>query len=53
MGSIEAALADLESLGPGERLNYAVITKKHGVNRTTLLKRHRGMQNSRKAYFEN
>ena len=43
MGSIEAALADLELLGPGEWLNYTTIAKKYSVNQTTLLKHHCGM----------
>ena len=53
MGSIEAALADLELLGLGERLNYAAIAKEYSVDRTTLLKRYRGVQSSCKAYFKN
>ena len=53
MDSIEAALADIESLKPGEKLNYAKIAKKHGVNRVTLSKRHRGIQRSRQDQYEN
>jgi hypothetical protein len=52
MGSIEAALADLESLKPGERPNYAQIGRKHGVDRSTLSKRHRHVQQSREARYE-
>jgi hypothetical protein len=52
MGSIEAALADLESLKPGERLNYAQMAKKHCVDRSTLSKRHRHVQQSHEAQYE-
>jgi hypothetical protein len=52
MGSIEAALADLESRGRGEKINYTQLAKRHGVDRTTLSKRHRGVQQPREAQYE-
>lgn len=52
MGDIEAALAALESLRPGERVNYTKIAEVYDVDRTTLSKRHRGVQQSRGAQYE-
>jgi transposase-like protein len=40
MGSIEAALAAIEALQPGEVINYTQIAQKYGVVRTTLSRRH-------------
>ncbi|KAI9046208.1 transposase [Aspergillus affinis] len=53
MGSIEAALTEIQSLKPGERLNYNKIAKKHGVHRSTLSRRHHGLQGSRQDQYEN
>lgn len=53
MTPIEAALADIESLKPGETLNYTIIAKKHGIDRNTLSRRHRGVQASKTAQYEN
>ncbi|KAF2194631.1 hypothetical protein K469DRAFT_706108 [Zopfia rhizophila CBS 207.26] len=44
MDPMEAALAALESLKPGERLNYTATAKKFGVGRDALSRRHRGVQ---------
>jgi hypothetical protein len=46
MDSIEVALADIESLRPGEKINYTKIAKKHGVDRLTLSRCHHGIQGS-------
>lgn len=46
MGDIKAALAALESLKPGEKVNYTQIAAQYDVDRTTLSKRHRGVQSS-------
>ena len=40
MSLIEAALAAIESLKPGEKLIYTDITVKYGVDRRTLAWRH-------------
>ena len=53
MGSIEAALEDLESLKPGEKINITAMAKKHGVNWTTLSKRSRGVQGTKESQYEN
>jgi hypothetical protein len=42
MGSIEAALAAIESLNPGEKLVYAQIAREYDVEPTTLARRHKG-----------
>ena len=46
MEPIDLALAELASLKAGEKLNYTAVAKKYSVNRTTLSKRHRGLQQS-------
>ena len=53
MEPIDQALAALEALKPGESLNYTTVTKIYGVNRSTLSKRHRGLQSSRDIGYEN
>jgi hypothetical protein len=40
MALIDDALAELESLGPGEDFLYRKIAAKHGVVRSTLTRRH-------------
>jgi transposase-like protein len=47
MGSIEAALAAIESIEPGELINYTEIANHYGVVRSTLLRRHRAVTRSR------
>jgi hypothetical protein len=41
MSLIEATLADMESLKPGEFPGYTKIASKHGVEHSTLSRRHR------------
>jgi hypothetical protein len=53
MSSIEAALAAIESLEPGEKLVYTQIAAKYGVDRRTLARRHQGATISRDAQAEN
>ena len=53
MGDIEAALDALKSLKLGEKPNYAQVAREFSVNRLTLSKRHRGVQGSYKAKWEN
>jgi DNA-binding transcriptional regulator YhcF (GntR family) len=43
MSSIEAALAAIDSLEPGEKFSYRQIANKYGCNRTTLARRHKGV----------
>jgi hypothetical protein len=40
MSSIEAALAAIESLKPGEKLIYTQIAAQYSVDRRTLARRH-------------
>lgn len=53
MNPIDAAIASLESLDLGEKPNYAQVARKFGVDRSTLSKRHRGLQGSRTEQYEN
>jgi hypothetical protein len=53
MSSIEAALAAIESLKPGEKPNYTKIANKYGCSRTTLARRHQGVSASRTIKAEN
>ena len=41
---MDAALESLQSLKPGEKANYSQTAKKYGVDRSTLSRRHRGVQ---------
>jgi hypothetical protein len=43
MEPIDAALAAVDALEPGEKLVYAQIVKKYGVEPTTLRRRHQGL----------
>jgi len=47
MGSLEAALAAIESLAPGESINYSEIARNYGVERSTLRRRHQARTQSR------
>jgi hypothetical protein len=53
MSPIEAALAAIESLKPGEKLVYAQIARQYGVEPTTLARRHKGASTSRATRDEN
>ena len=44
MEEINAALAEIDSLDPGEQFSYTQIAEKHGVDRSTLARRHRRVQ---------
>ncbi|KAF2688240.1 hypothetical protein K458DRAFT_467857 [Lentithecium fluviatile CBS 122367] len=46
MAAIDAALAAIDSLKRGEKVNYTYIAVEYSVARLTLLKRHRGVQRS-------
>ena len=53
MSPIEAALAAIEALEPGEKLVYAQIARKYGVAVSTLSQRHRGVSSSRAIKAQN
>jgi transcriptional regulator with XRE-family HTH domain len=53
MGAMEEALAAIKSLGEGEKLTYTKIAERYGVNRSTLSRRHRGVQRSMEEYAIN
>jgi hypothetical protein len=45
---MDAAIEAIELLKPGDSINYTKIAKEFGVNQITLLRRHKGIQRSRK-----
>lgn len=45
--TMEEALAELDALDSSEELCYATIARKHGVTRSTLSRKHRGVSGSR------
>ncbi|CAE7204954.1 HTH Tnp Tc5 domain containing protein [Pyrenophora teres f. teres] len=49
MGPIEAAIAAIESLKPGEQFSYRKIAVQYGCSRTSLARRHQGRSGSREA----
>jgi hypothetical protein len=53
MSSIEAALAAIESLEPGEQFSYRRIAAEYHCNRTTLVRRHQRASVSRNAQAQN
>ena len=53
MQPIDAALAAIDALKPGEKPVYAKIARKFGVDPVTLSRRHRGISTSRQAAAEN
>ena len=53
MAPIEAALAAIESLGPGEQFSYRQIAKDYCCSRATLARRHQGLSASRATQAQN
>jgi hypothetical protein len=53
MSQIEAAIAAIESLEPGEQFSYRKIAIEYHCNRTTLARRHQGLASSRSTMAEN
>jgi hypothetical protein len=47
MAPINNALAAIEALKPGEKLVYGRIAEAYGCDRSTLVRRHQGIQASR------
>jgi hypothetical protein len=52
MSAIEAALAAIESLKPGDTFTYSQVAREFGVDRTTLSRRHRGRTSSKRVSAE-
>jgi hypothetical protein len=46
MSPIEAALAAIDALGPGEKFSYRQVAEKYGCSHVTLYRRHRGVSTS-------
>ena len=44
MASIEATIAEIESLKQGEKLNYIKTAKEYRISRSTLSRRYCGIQ---------
>ncbi|KAF1995288.1 hypothetical protein P154DRAFT_611292 [Amniculicola lignicola CBS 123094] len=53
MNSIEAALAAIKSLEPGEKLVYTQIAREYNIKPTTLARRHKGVSTSLNIRFQN
>jgi hypothetical protein len=53
MNSIEAAIAAIESLKPGEEFSYRQIAQQHRCSRVALAKRHQGLSTSRATQAQN
>ena len=47
--AMDKALAAIEALGPGESFTYADIARRYGVQRSTLSRRHRGVEGTSEA----
>ena len=52
MDPIDAALASLASLQPGEKPNISKTAREFGCDRSFLSKRFRGLAGSRKAQYQ-
>jgi hypothetical protein len=50
IGAMEDALSAIESLGKGGKFTYKAIADRYGVNRSTLSRRHRGVNRSVQEY---
>ncbi|KAF1935979.1 hypothetical protein EJ02DRAFT_482733, partial [Clathrospora elynae] len=46
MDPIQKAIEEIESRKLGEEFSYKKVAEKHGLNRTTLAQRHKGIQAS-------
>ena len=53
MDPIEAAIAEIESLKPGEHFTYTKMSEKFGVARSTLSRRHRRVTRTREQADQN
>ena len=52
MAPVDEALADLDSLEPGESLCYAQSARKYGVDRSTLSRRYRAITQPRATQYQ-
>ena len=52
MSLIEAAIAAIESLEPGEQFIYRQIAREYGCSRAALAQRHKGVSSSRATQAE-
>jgi hypothetical protein len=53
MSQIEAAIAAIELLEPGEQFSYCQLATQFACSRTTLARRHQGLASSRSTMAEN
>ena len=53
MSSIDAAMAFIDGLPPGDHINIAKIARQFDCNRSTLSKRYRGISISRHTQYQN
>jgi hypothetical protein len=53
MSSIEAAIAAIESLEPGEKFSYRLIAQQYCCSRVALAKRHKGLATSQATQAQN
>ena len=53
MSAIEAALAAIDVLEPGEKINYTKISNQYGVVRSTLTRRHQRLLTTRELEGQN
>ncbi|EED19172.1 F-box domain protein [Talaromyces stipitatus ATCC 10500] len=53
MGAIENAVNYLNFLGEDKPINFTLVAKMYGVDRTTLSRRYRGVTGSKEAHYDN
>jgi hypothetical protein len=53
MNQIEAAIAAIKLLEPGEQFSYCQLAIEFACSRTTLVRRHQGLASSRSTMAEN
>jgi hypothetical protein len=53
MDPIQAAIAELESQNEGEKLSYTKLAAKYNIDRSTLSRRHQGLQAPKKTKEQN
>lgn len=53
MAPIDEAIAELESLKPGDSINYTEVAKQYGVDHSTLSRRFWGVQHPKEDQYEN
>ena len=53
MASIEAAIVEIKSLKPEEKINYTKTAKKYSINRSILSRYYRSVQQTRAEQYNN